>query len=275
MSRALEECLTALRDRRNLQEVLHRYPADREELIGMLRLSVELSSLGAPTPDPGFRLRTRNRMLAVAAQRRRSDPRSWLDWLPRPAARLALAGACAVAIVAGGISVGAASNGSLPGDPLYGVKLGVEQAQLATSFDASARARLQLHFADIRLEEAQRLYSQGRDREAVALVKQYEAAMARFSHSVASTTLDDRSVTELSLLLETRQARADASLNALAGSLNAHGDARSAAVVAQAQSHVDQSLKGSKVDLQAQAAAHQDSTTSSSAHQLKPAGGQR
>jgi hypothetical protein len=267
LSQPLEECLQAVQRKSNLQEILRRYPDDRDELIGMLRLSIDLGKLGAPGPDSRFRLRARNHMLAVAAQRRHAQRRNPLNWLPRPAARFAFAAACAFALAAGGVSAVFASNSSLPGDPLYAVKLGAERAQLAVSFDSTARARLQLQFADIRLEEAQRLFAMGRKNEGLALVNEYDAQVLRFNESVASTTLDDRSVTELSRLVQERQAHADASLNALAGSLSAHGDTRTAAIVAQTQTHVDQTLKGSKTDLQA----HQTNATPS-AHQPKPAG---
>lgn len=251
LSRPFEECLQAMQERRNLQEVLRRYPADRDELVGLLRLSVDLSSLGAPAPDPAFRLRARNRMLALAEQRRHAHRRSWLPRLPKPAARLALAGAFAAALVIGAVTAAAASDSSLPGDPLYGVKLQIERVQLAATLDAAARARLQLHFADVRLSEAQRLYALGRPRDAVLLINQYDAAVGVFSKSVATTPLDERTVRELSRLVEERQAQADASLNALAGSFNQRGDSDDAAAVARTQTHVDEALKGSKKDLQA------------------------
>ena len=49
LSRPLQECLDAMDEKRNLQDVLRRYPADREELVVLLRLSVDLGGLvGAP-----------------------------------------------------------------------------------------------------------------------------------------------------------------------------------------------------------------------------------
>lgn len=270
LSRPLEECLQAVKEKRNLQQVLRRYPADRDELIGMLRLSVELSAMGAPAAEPAFRLRARNRMLQLAAERRQARQRNPFGWVPRPATRLAFAGAMAIGLVAAGVTAAAASGGSLPGDPLYGLKLGIERAQLAVTLDSAQRARLQLHFADVRLEEAQRLFGLGRDRDAVALVSQYDAQVSQFNHAVAASAFDDGALTELSRLVQERQANADASLNALAGSLNAHGDSKSAAIVAQTQTHVDAALKVSKTDLEAHASnGRQDS------HGTKPAGGSR
>jgi hypothetical protein len=251
MSQPLEECLQALKEKRELQDVLRQYPAERDELIGMLRLSIDLNALGAPAPDPAFRLRARNQMLALAARRRQPETRARFQWLPRPAARLALAGAMAVALVAMGLTAVAASNDSLPGDPLYGVKLGVEQVQLATTFDSAAHARLQLQFAGVRLAEAQRLFALGRNSDAVNVVAQYDNDLAEFNQAVATSNFDERSVTELSRLLIERQADADASLHAIAGSLNARGDARTAAIVAATQSHVDEALRGSSDNLHA------------------------
>lgn len=268
LSRPLEECLQAMQEKRNLQDVLRRYPADRDQLIGMLRLSVDLSTLGAPAPDPAFRLRARNRMLAVAAHRRHDKPRGWFSGLPRPAIRLAFAGAFAVALLVGSLTAAAASDSSLPGDPLYGVKLGIERVQLAATLDSTARARLQLHFAGIRLDEAQRLFALGRRQEAVLLVNQYDAAVAEFTQSVSTTALDKQAISELSRLVEERQAHDDASLNALAGSLSQRGDSEGAAAVARTQSHVDQAWKGSKNDLQAHGT--QKSGQPQDAHTVRP-----
>jgi hypothetical protein len=266
----LQECLRALDQKRNLQEVLRRYPAERDELIGMLRLSVDLGTLAPPPADPGFRLRARNRMLAAAADRRRSRRWNPLGLLPRPATRLALAGAVAVTLTIGGLAAASASGNSLPGDPLYGVKLGIERAQLAVTLDPAARTQLQGRFTDVRLQEAQRLIAAGRVQEGVRQIDRYDTAVAQFNRSLASTTLDDRAVAELSRFMNDREAYADASLKALAGSLAAGGDSRSAAAVALSRTHVDQTWQGSQRALQARGAASQPSN-----QKPKPAGGSR
>lgn len=268
LTRPLQECLRAMDEKDNLQDVLRRYPADRDELIALLRLSVDLGGLGAPPADPAFRLQARNRMLAAAALRRRARRWNPLAALPRPVVRLAYAGALAVALTVGGLTAAAASGDSLPGDPLYGVKLGVERVQLATTFDSAARARLQLQFADVRLAEAQRLFAQGRVQDGVRGMNQYDTAVAQFNRSIATSSLDTRAADDLSRLMDDRQARADASLRELAGSLAAGGDPEAAAAVARTQSHVDQALRGSKRDLRARSAASQPGD-----HPAKPAPG--
>ena len=267
LSRPLDEGLEALAGRGDLQDVLRRYTDDRDELIGLLRLSVDLGTLGPPPADPAFRLRARNRMLAAAAERRRAQRWNPFARLPRPAVRLAAAGALGFALIAGGLTAAAASSISLPGDPLYGVKLGLEQAQLTLTFNPAARARLQLQFADVRLDEAQRLFAAGRKQDAVRLVDQYQAAVAQFNRSITTGPLDDSAVSDWSRYLDDRQARADERLHALAGSLTAGGDSQEAAIVSRTQGHVDESFRGGKRDLQAHRGAQPNQSP-------KPAGGE-
>ena len=256
LTQPLEECLRAMGEKRNLQEVLRRYPNERDQLIELLRLSVDVGGLApsSPAADPAFRLRARNRMLAAAAQRRPAGRWNPLGALPRPAARLAFAGALAAAVLVGGLTSAAASGNSLPGDPFYPIKLGVERAQLAITFDAAARARLHAQFAEVRLSEAKRLIALGRVQDGVRQVSQYDSAVAQFNSTLAGTTFDDSVIAELQRFMKDHEASADASLQSLAGSLEAGGQTQAAAAVARTQSHADQTWKGSERDLQARSA---------------------
>jgi hypothetical protein len=256
LTQPLEECVRAMGEKRNLQDVLRRYPAERDQLIELLRLSVDLGGLApsGPAADPAFRLRARNRMLAAAAHRRRARRWNPLGALPRPAARLAFAGALAVAVLVGGLTSAAASGNSLPGDALFPIKLGVEQAQLAITFDPVARARLHAQFAEVRLLEAQRLVAAGRVQDGVRQVAQYDTAVGQFNHALAGSTFDETAITELRRFMNEHEASADASLQSLAGSLAAGGDTQAAAAVTRTRSHADQTWKGSERDLQARSA---------------------
>jgi len=274
LTQPLQECLQAMGEKRNLQEVLRRYPEERDQLIDLLRLSVDLGGLApsAPAADPAFRLRARNRMLA-AAHRRREQRWNPFGALPRPAARLAFAGAVAAALLVGGLTSAAASGNSLPGDPLYPVKLAVENAQLAVAFDPAARARLHAQFADVRLTEAQRLIAAGRVQEGVRQVDQYDSAVAQLNHALAGGTFDDNAIAELRQFMTDHQASADASLQSLAGSLAAGGDAQAAAAVTRTRSHADQTWKGSERDLQNRSAnspADHSQTHPTASQQPKP-----
>lgn len=230
MERALEECLEALNDGRALQDVLRRRPRQREDLIAMLQLSLDLSQLRSPAPENSFRLRARNRMLA-AAQRGRSLRRAPL----RLALRLrpvlvAVAGVVtAAALSTGGLT--AAAGQSLPGEPLYAVKTAVESVELSLTFDPRANASLRLQFAQRRLEEAERLARLGRTQEAVRLADVYASAL--------SADAFDRD-------LEAGQKAADEALARLAGTLSAAGDSQAAARVDQTRGHLDQAMASRK-----------------------------
>jgi hypothetical protein len=275
LTQPLEDCLRAMGEKRNLQEVLRRYPTERDQLIELLRLSVDLGGLApsSPSADPAFRLRARNRMLAAAERRsRRWNP---LGALPRPAARLAFAGALAAAVLVGGLTSAAASGNSLPGDPFYPIKLGVERAQLAITFDAAARARLHAQFAEVRLSEAKRLIALGRVQDGVSQVNQYDSAVAQLNSTLAGTTFDDSVIADLQRFMRDHEASADASLQSLAGSLEAGGQTQAAAAVARTQSHADQTWKGSERDLQARSAnppANHSQSHPSASQQPKPSG---
>ncbi|HEX9095407.1 MAG TPA: DUF5667 domain-containing protein [Candidatus Dormibacteraeota bacterium] len=277
LTQPLEECLQAMGEKRNLQDVLRRYPAERDQLIELLRLSVDLGGLAPHTPaaDPAFRLRARNRMLAAAAQRRRVSRWNPFGALPRPAARLAFAGAFAVALLVGGLTSAAASGNSLPGDPLYTVKLALESAQLAVAFDPATRARLHAQFAEVRLSEAQRLIAAGRVQEGVRQVDQYDTAVAQFNRALAGGTFDDTAIAELRQFMNDHEASADASLQSLAGSLAAGGDAQAAAAVTRTRSHADQTWKGSERDLESRstpAPADHSQARPPASQQPKPSG---
>lgn len=256
LTQPLQECLEAMGEKHDLQDVLRRYPAERDQLIELLRLSVDVGGLApsSPAADHAFRLRARNRMLAAAADRRRIQRWNPFGALPRPAARLAFAGALAAAVLIGGLTSAAASGNSLPGDPLYPIKLGVERAQLAITFDAVARARLHAQFAEVRLSEAKRLIAAGRVQDGVSQVNQYDSAVAQFNSTLAGTTVDDGAIADLRSFVKDHEASADASLQSLAGSLEAGGQTQAAAAVARTQSHADQTWTGSDRDLQARGA---------------------
>jgi hypothetical protein len=222
-------------------------------MVSLLRLSVQLSELSpAPVPDPAFRLRARNRMLSLAAERRASR------WSPsgvarrltaRPGLRLALSGAAVAAFAFGGLTVAAA--GSLPGQPLYGYKTGLEEVQLALTLDPNANAQLRLSFAQRRLEEAKQLIARGQVAAGVSLVDQYERAVGQADQSLAAAAIDDRAAAATARYLGDRQAQADAQLQALAGTLESGGDSQAAREVARARTHSDGALAARQEKLRA------------------------
>jgi hypothetical protein len=142
--------------------------AREEALMGRLG---ELGTALDDEPDAAFRAATRARLVAMAAVRTpepvgKARARRWLGatavetatarWRSRVTAGLAGA-AVAVTALAGLVAV---SSGAQPGEPLYGLKRGTEQTQLALASDSS-RGQTLLDFASNRLHELDHLLSEG------------------------------------------------------------------------------------------------------------------
>ncbi len=77
--------------------------------------------------------------------------------------RLAIYGVMTV-LIAGFFTVNASAS-SLPGDGLYGLKRGWEQARLALSFNDGTRQELESEFEDERLDEVESLLGEGREED--------------------------------------------------------------------------------------------------------------
>jgi len=85
--------------------------------------------------------------------------------------------AIALALVALGGGTAYASQASLPGDALYSVKLGTEQARMMLPGDDVARAERALNFADRRVEEMLALADKGRSQDLGLAVGKYGYAL--------------------------------------------------------------------------------------------------
>lgn len=149
-----------------------RSPAD-DELARLARLGHRLSSIRpAVDADPDFRAELRAMLMATAEREGIGTTATAAD-APQPSGRRArrprpafaghrgrtraaiIAGVAAGAIAVSGIST--ASDNSLPGDALYGMKRSTEKAQLALSGSDLSRGQLLLDFARTRLSEAELL----------------------------------------------------------------------------------------------------------------------
>ncbi len=167
---ALDDCLRQMQAGESLEAALARYPALADELRPML----EAAQLAQPpaeaqaVPNRAQRA-SRAAFLTRAAELReaKSKARSlggfaWPRAIPRAFAA-ALAASLVVAL--GAYGVVSVSASSLPGDPLYGVKRTAEDVQLFITVDPAARAALEGEFDERRVQETERVLSEGREAE--------------------------------------------------------------------------------------------------------------
>jgi hypothetical protein len=166
-SKILEECLQEMRAGDNLENVLARRPHYSAELRPLLEAAQWVADVseGNPLQIPA-QSRARARFLAAAVKNSQPARRSgWLQFrFGQFSNALALILVLAFVLV---FSVGIVSAQALPGDPLYPVKIAIEQTHLRLVNDPSSRLTLENQLDGNRLQEINRLLSNNRKQEVV------------------------------------------------------------------------------------------------------------
>ena len=91
------------------------------------------------------------------------------------ASTLLVAAVLLTLLLGGTVATAYAAQGALPGTALHPIKTGLERARLALSLDPASDARLNLHFAEARLEEMEGLIDAGRFSELPDVAAAFEA----------------------------------------------------------------------------------------------------
>ncbi|WP_460625093.1 DUF5667 domain-containing protein, partial [Kitasatospora kifunensis] len=146
-------------------------PAESATLGQLLDTTKALTALAAPAMDAGVKSEQRALLLAafeqhaagglptVPRQRRHRAERGLQR--RRWGRRFAITGLVAGVTVGSFAGVAAASSGALPGDPLYGMKRGLEGLRLDLAGSDAERGALLLDQASTRLAEARSLVGRG------------------------------------------------------------------------------------------------------------------
>lgn len=145
-----------------------------------------MSDLRFPQPSVRSEFRRRLRadlmreavVLAEERRARRASPFALLFLRLRP---IAVTAAVALVLVGGS---GYAAAGSLPGDPVYGLKRAAEEVELAFAAGEEAKVRVLATHSERRLEELKQ--SAVRPEKAPTASAEYEAAVQRFSAAVSA-----------------------------------------------------------------------------------------
>ncbi|MDD5311874.1 MAG: DUF5667 domain-containing protein [Dehalococcoidia bacterium] len=156
------ECFERLLSGESLDSCLRRYPQHAAELDQMLRMAFDVKRRAYPIqPRPEFKYWARVRMHGVqdylSKQPVESGP-SIFHW--RRSWAVALSAIMAFVLATGGTA--AASSQAMPDQPLYGVKMAVEQAQIALTFSEVDKAELHAELAEKRAQEVAVMANQGK-----------------------------------------------------------------------------------------------------------------
>jgi hypothetical protein len=154
-----------------------------EVLSPLLETAIRAKTALAPqSPSEAFVAHSKARLTRKLRDRPAAQPRhlrvSWPIRLSRAVPVLASL-AVVLFLLAGTTGVALASADALPGDPLYAVKRGIEDARLALTGAPAAQAALLEEYAGRRLTEAEVLVGEGDDEASQAVLEAYEETVAR------------------------------------------------------------------------------------------------
>lgn len=174
------------------------------ELHRLVDVVDAVRSVPAPAPRPEFSTSLRERLMAEAETA--LAPVSPLVLPPRRSGareRRLTAAAAVFTLVGGTAGIAAAAQQSLPGEALYPIKRGIEDAQLRVQSDADSRGRTYLDQARARLDEAERLVDEGASSTAVAeTVDEFVVQSVAGADLLLGSYADEQSTDDVEVLRE-------------------------------------------------------------------------
>lgn len=180
------------------------------ETADLVDLAVRVHSEFAPPEPPASfvstgRVRLENRLRGRPASNRQPAPRPALRrWsLARRLAFACLSLVLALSVGSAGIAY--ASQDSLPGDGLYGLKLGIENARLALASAPDDRLQLLTEFAANRIAEASALVNSNRPADLGRALDEYQAELSQAQALAGNLPEADRSAVLAELQLRLQQ----------------------------------------------------------------------
>ncbi len=158
---ALDVCLQALEQGKDLESVLRDYPEFSRDLRPILETSLKARSLGDITVPADVHRRSRSRLLQRARELRLEQQNPRYRMIP-VYSRLAVALGLAAVFFLSSTGLVSASAASLPGDQLYPVKRTWEDVRLFFTFNPQDRDILESEYEQERLDEIDGLLAENK-----------------------------------------------------------------------------------------------------------------
>jgi hypothetical protein len=197
----LDECLERiLVDGETVAQCLERYPEYAAELEPLLQTAMMANQAVDIQPSPEFKARARFQLRTEMARADEKSRRSIFARQPRWA--VVVVTVLVVVLLGGGTVLAAGSDNTIPGNPLYAVKLATENVQLALATSDAAKADVYTTMVDSRVMEIERLMERGKTELAertLARLKSYLANISRLSLSsqpVIASEIDEVDLAE-------------------------------------------------------------------------------
>ncbi len=176
----LEECLErVLFKGETIEQCLAGYPRDAGELEPLLRAALAAREAAAIKPSPEFRERAGHRFQeALREMEPEKKSRGFFSGQPRWATVVMVV---IVLLLAGSGTVAAAGR-SLPGEPLYQVKLVAEAVQLKLTLSDQGKEELYVKLADRRVAEIIKMAEAGEVAQVESTTMRLDAALVAMAN---------------------------------------------------------------------------------------------
>lgn len=186
----LQSCLESIeRGQESIETARAAYPADKDLIRPELETARWIQARKRLfDPRPGFVAASRKRLIMrieeVSRQNSGRPTAGFWGLLPNLkqlgfSYGVAILGLLLVALIFGGSSVAFAAKDSIPGDPLYRVKIAQENLQLALSLADKNDINLHTEFLRRRVEEIRLMAQSGRGDQVEAVLENYETHLNR------------------------------------------------------------------------------------------------
>ena len=175
-----DECLERiLVNGETVEKCLERYPEYAAELRPLLLTAAVTNEAVDVTPNPEFKARARYQLRVEMGRSDEKKRRSFLARQPRWA--VAVVTVLVVVLLGGGTVLAADSENTIPGNPLYAVKLATENVRLALTSSDTDKAELYATLVNRRTNEIERLMERGKTELAQRTVARLRSHLANIS----------------------------------------------------------------------------------------------
>ena len=144
------ECMERILNGETMEQCLAHFPDYVSELKPLLETALNIKKATAIQPRPEFRENARLQFQSALNRIEHKPRRSFLNWLQQPQ-WAAVTAAALLLLLAGGTA--AAANGSMPDEPLYGIKLTTERIRLFLTTSSIGKAELYTSLVERRITE--------------------------------------------------------------------------------------------------------------------------
>ncbi|MEK6646639.1 MAG: DUF5667 domain-containing protein [Candidatus Firestonebacteria bacterium] len=180
----LDLCLEDLKNGKDLQEILAKYPDHAKELEFLLTIATKIQSIPKPEPSTNAAYKTMVEAGKYLSKEIILKPRVGLKWFINPRFAFAKVIVTILIVILFTWTTVNVSVSALPGDFLYPIKLATEKIKLILTVNLEGKAEMRLTFSEERMKELLSRYSKNGvidNRLIIAMLDEAKLALNKIS----------------------------------------------------------------------------------------------